>query len=313
MHVQIPDEIKEYEPDLRFFFDTMVKKLHVNRHKGFCKGKRIDEMIDALEREVAEVKEALSTGSQFEAFVESADIANQAWLLGLTVIRMTRNAFDATKEEAPHQAPAPQWVPLRENPPEPPQADRPKGRAVLSAGDALRLQLQLRSVPRWTVASTTQTQSVAEHSFGVAALALWLRENYSVDVPLGEVLRDALTHDQLEALYGDTPSPAIEHTRREGTSARLVKLADACEAWLFLTRETRMGNTTVRSVLDDAVRRVVKAVEAMPSDAWDPPPGAMAVLPALENALCDGEPPILDFERWGLPKLSLKGKGAEDA
>jgi putative hydrolase of HD superfamily len=46
-------------------------------------------------------------------------------------------------------------------------------------------------------------ESVAEHSFGVAVLALWLAESYAPELDIGKVIRMALLHDFGEIYAGD--------------------------------------------------------------------------------------------------------------
>lgn len=93
--IHLPREIEQYEPELRFFFDLMVRKLHTNRHKGFCEDKTTGPMYHALQDEVKELEEALKEdGSQFDVALECADIANQAWLLALVALRMTKEDFN---------------------------------------------------------------------------------------------------------------------------------------------------------------------------------------------------------------------------
>ena len=68
-----------------------------------------------------------------------------------------------------------------------------------------------RGVPR------ERCESVAEHSLGVAVLALWLAEAHYPDLDAGVVLRMALLHDFGEIYAGDIiPSDAVppEHKRQ---------------------------------------------------------------------------------------------------
>lgn len=92
--INVPDEIAEYAPDLQYFMQTMVQKLHTNRHKGFCTNNDLPASLNSLSAEVDETYEAVVNGGQFECFVECADVANQAWLVGLVATRMTRRDWD---------------------------------------------------------------------------------------------------------------------------------------------------------------------------------------------------------------------------
>ncbi len=99
MEIHLPEEIKHYEPELRFFFDNMVRKLHVNRHKGFGDGKTIKIMKSQLWGEMSELDDAMEDEGQFEAFMECVDVANQSWLLGMIMLRQTKKEFEEQRNE----------------------------------------------------------------------------------------------------------------------------------------------------------------------------------------------------------------------
>lgn len=77
-----------------------------------------------------------------------------------------------------------------------------------------RLQdlLNLSHVPRWTTHPVRRPQSVAEHSYRVAVLAMEIRERLpletSMGIRIGPMLRWAMVHDGPESKLGDTPAPA---------------------------------------------------------------------------------------------------------
>ncbi len=86
-----------------------------------------------------------------------------------------------------------------------------------SSKEALRLVelfgevARLKSVPRtgWLLRGVRDVESVADHSFGVAVIALFLSDRarqLGRDVDLTLVLRMALLHDLPEARTGDLPS-----------------------------------------------------------------------------------------------------------
>lgn len=134
---------------------------------------------------------------------------------------------------------------------------------------------RLSTVRRWAVLPTIRTQSVAEHSFHVAHIALWLLEKLpGVDAepfPAAferTLLYYALIHDETEAITGDIPSPGggnhalpgkskeYEKTFGLGTATLdedqfdlviydILKLADLLEAWLFIKEEQSLGNDTL--------------------------------------------------------------------
>jgi len=94
LQVHLPHEMEEYRGDLEYFFNTMVRKLHVNRHKGVSKELDINEQIGKMRKEIEEIEEALKNESQFDAPVEAADVANHAFLFAASVWHMTRKEFE---------------------------------------------------------------------------------------------------------------------------------------------------------------------------------------------------------------------------
>lgn len=136
----------------------------------------------------------------------------------------------------------------------------------------LRLR-RLSAVPRWAVVPTIRPQNVAEHSFHVCTMALWLAERYA-PVQAGSVSRErlmmaALYHDEAEAITGDIAAPAKRWMDRdrlkeleselgvgefedEGHIANLIKLADCLEAWVYLKEEQELGNRQgIKLVIED--------------------------------------------------------------
>lgn len=101
-------------------------------------------------------------------------------------------------------------------------------------GDMTRLSY----VPRWVIVPMVRPQSVAEHSFRVAAIvkALCIRLDWD-PIQSNQLVVDALTHDIGEAQSGDTPGTFKEHTPPEflKTGDLIVALADKLEgiSWFF--------------------------------------------------------------------------------
>lgn len=88
--------------------------------------------------------------------------------------------------------------------------------------------------------SRERCESVAEHSFGVATLCLWLQQAFFPQLDIGKVLKIALTHDLGEIYAGDIiPGDEVtaedKHAREAQASERIFgKLpgGEACqEAW----------------------------------------------------------------------------------
>ncbi len=69
--------------------------------------------------------------------------------------------------------------------------------------------LTLKNLPRtgWLQRGLTNVESIAEHTFSVAALALVVGDQHP-DLDRGRLLAIALLHDMAEALIGDLPASA---------------------------------------------------------------------------------------------------------
>lgn len=92
---------------------------------------------------------------------------------------------------------------------------------------------------RWHIVSTRKTQSLAEHSFNVALIAmevirLWGEpENWA-----GRIAVLALEHDLDEVIVGDIPTPAKGRAEYDFsgkvTPELVVKVADIIDAYTFI-------------------------------------------------------------------------------
>jgi len=89
IEVEVPDELGPFASDLSFFFELMVRKLHINRHKGFAEGDCLDVLIDGIHRELGELKKAFENESQFNMSMEAVDVANFSFLTALKLWEMT--------------------------------------------------------------------------------------------------------------------------------------------------------------------------------------------------------------------------------
>lgn len=100
MNIHVPEEIAHYEPELRYFFDSMVRKLFMNRHKSWAEGLDMEHGVYLIEEELRELVDAIEdpSKSQFECYIECVDVANTALLTGLVVHRYTRHAFDNERQ-----------------------------------------------------------------------------------------------------------------------------------------------------------------------------------------------------------------------
>jgi putative hydrolase of HD superfamily len=84
--------------------------------------------------------------------------------------------------------------------------------------DFLRGAEKLKSTLRTCYASTGRQESVAEHSWRLALLAMLLRHEFP-ELDDGKVLRMCLIHDLGEAIGGDIPAPEQARRREEDPSA----------------------------------------------------------------------------------------------
>ncbi len=98
MDIHLPTEIEQFGPDLKFFLDMMVRKLHVNRHKGFIEGKTISLLANELQDEMSELMEALEEKSQFDVALECVDVSNQAFLLALACLHKSKDEWGQKDE-----------------------------------------------------------------------------------------------------------------------------------------------------------------------------------------------------------------------
>ena len=104
--------------------------------------------------------------------------------------------------------------------------------------------LLAQNIKRWTIVSTIQQQSLAEHLFNVAMIA----RDIAVEADMDDtnIVKYALDHDLDEIMTGDIPSPAKERlgikTDYNGKSQSrcteeekvIVKAADLIDAYLFI-------------------------------------------------------------------------------
>lgn len=139
----------------------------------------------------------------------------------------------------------------------------------------------LQSVRRFNFERCNRYQSVAEHSFHVALLALDLSTRLGWD-PHGraEATLAALMHDACEAATGDLPYlvksrlPIKSVVELEYQAAqeldivglvdypvdvlRLVDFCDALELCMYLQEEARSGNYSLRQILKETMSRVAR-------------------------------------------------------
>jgi putative hydrolase of HD superfamily len=110
--------------------------------------------------------------------------------------------------------------------------------------------MRLKAVPRlgWLLRGVREVESVADHSFGVAFIAMLLADRAcerGLQVNVEKVLRMALLHDLTEARTGDLPATIKRYFDAEALHAAdervavelLARLGASGQAYLALWRE----------------------------------------------------------------------------
>lgn len=117
---------------------------------------------------------------------------------------------------------------------------------------ALQERIQaLKLLPRtgWLQRGLQNVESVADHSFGVAALALVVGDLYP-ELDRGRLLATALLHDMAEALIGDLPASAsrligkaAKHSAERRAMLELLGGLPLADGYLELWEEYSQGAT----------------------------------------------------------------------
>lgn len=122
---------------------------------------------------------------------------------------------------------------------------------------------RLSIVPRWTIVTTIQKQTVADHCFRVARLVERMATEFGLSATIRQTAVElALHHDDDEHVTGDIPSIAKKYldkdalhrdfpsrTHLDAVVRDVIKVADKVEAIIFLRTEKALGNQTVDKVL----------------------------------------------------------------
>lgn len=97
--------------------------------------------------------------------------------------------------------------------------------------------LKLGHVKRWAIVDMTKEQTVADHSFRVVAIAMFLVQCLEVRCLGYEIMRRAFFHDLEESETGDMPSTNKPLTPVPiDKAALIVKIADIVEAIIYAQR-----------------------------------------------------------------------------
>lgn len=138
----------------------------------------------------------------------------------------------------------------------------------------IKHRLRLMQVKRYGIFHMNRDQSVAEHSFNVAMIAIELIEDLDDDDLYGAVVVYSLFHDMDEVLSGDIPSPFKRKLRNQCPEVipvldgqplandmvrNIVKLADLLEA-LYYCREFG-GSRSAEEVEEDVQRKLEETLK----------------------------------------------------
>lgn len=99
IEVPLTPELEPFKDDLSYFFETMVRKLHCSRHKGFAEKLSIMDLMGGLGGETDELIEAIRSESQFNTSTEAADVANMAFLIAMKVWQMTKEEYKEVQKD----------------------------------------------------------------------------------------------------------------------------------------------------------------------------------------------------------------------
>ncbi len=124
---------------------------------------------------------------------------------------------------------------------------------------------QLKRVPRtgWVMRGVADAESVADHSFGMAFIALSLAEMVDQSLDKAKLLTIALLHDLPESVLGDIPTPATcyfpPETKREAEMEALSALLCGAlslprEQWRAWWQEFEDGTSAEARLVRDADR-----------------------------------------------------------
>ena len=143
--------------------------------------------------------------------------------------------------------------------------------------------MRMMVIKRWGIISMTRTQSVAEHSYNVAMMALNIYNNSRcLDASVERILILALTHDLPEIHTGDIPMslktddikqavkeyenanyPKLSAFKRQSKEIELlvVKIADIMEAITYCRRysDDSRSNEVVQG-LHDAITNLLNSI-----------------------------------------------------
>lgn len=135
---------------------------------------------------------------------------------------------------------------------------------------------------RWHTEGPLQMQTLADHQWGVAMLAMYLTDNKCTLF----LVRAALVHDCAELIIGDIPAPTkwkfgslLEEAERKAEEEmgitvwlenitpdeqELLSVADRMEALLFSYEELLLGNTRMQWPFEKLMRKLAEVWARIP-------------------------------------------------
>lgn len=117
--------------------------------------------------------------------------------------------------------------------------------------------LELSHVPRWTTHPVARQQTVADHSFRVAAIARDIAAGFDLmNEDLLAILLWALDHDAPESKLSDMPAPVHALIERTFSAGSFRKLEDAACSWFD-------GARPEAGSLVDQIVKVADVIEAL--------------------------------------------------
>jgi putative hydrolase of HD superfamily len=145
---------------------------------------------------------------------------------------------------------------------------------------------ELKTIPRmgWRVRGVTGGESVADHSYAVALVAMLLADRMDAPIDVEKVLRIAILHDLPEHMLGDIHAPAsrfLGETEKETAELRILENLfdglEGAERYIDLWREFR-DRSSVEGRLVRAADKIEMFTQAfqyeaagsrMLDDFWD--------------------------------------------
>lgn len=126
---------------------------------------------------------------------------------------------------------------------------------------------RLRYIERWSLMRNTHRESVAVHSYYVAALSHLLctiaNEVYGKNVPTGEVVSLALFHDATEVFVGDVAAPVKASNPDVARSFRAIERAAAESIVRMVPEELRGVYEPLVHGHDNELYKWVKAADLL--------------------------------------------------